>query len=238
MLTNSMEEHRVEMTNYVVPFDFDGNRFAWVEFLSENERNVCVFYADSNYKWNSSINKDFGHISHLKLMPNNKLFLVRKLNLCEIRDIDKDFKLLHSFTHIGDEVIAVDYYINSSKIIMNDMELENIQVNNRDNEKYVKIPVVKNLEGEGDRELVPVNENNVNEENISIFLLDIDGNVNTWENYTISKLYNLYDMKDISQDMKDKQFFSMGYPYYIKVNAGYHIISTDNGVLIIKKASD
>lgn len=234
-----MDDYLVEMTNYTVPFDFDGNRLAWVEFLSETERNVCVYYADSNYKWFYQINKDFGHISHLRLLPNNKIFLVRKLNQCEIRQADKDFKLLHSFSSIGDEVIATDFYHNSSRIALNEMEMDNIQINNKNNEQYIKIPAVKNNEiniNVNERE--NVEEENVNDENISIVMLDIDGNINVWENFTITKRVNLYDMKDISQEFKDKQFFSMGYPYYIKANSGYYVVSTDHGVIVIKKTAE
>ena len=34
---------------------------------------------------------------------------------------------------------------------------------------------------------------------------------------------------------QSKQFFSMGYPYYIKSNMKYYAISTDHGVFVIKK---
>jgi hypothetical protein len=220
------------MSNYTVPFDFDGNRIAWVEFLSQTERNICVYYLDTDTKWFYPIKKDFEHISHLKLLPNNKIFIVRKLNLCEIRETNDEFKVLHKFNHIGDEVIAVDFYYNSSKILLNEMELDNIHVN-KNNDQYVKIPVDKNLANANKHE-----EENINEENISIVLLDLDGNVNLYENFGIAKKFNLYEMNDISEDMKNKQFFSMGYPYYIKANMNYISISTDHGVIIIKKTSE
>lgn len=227
ILTNYQDDYLVEMSNYSVPFDFDGNKIAWVEFLSESLRNICVFYLDTNNKWFYQINKEFGHISHVKILPKNKIFLVRQLNQCEIRDINSEFKLLYKFKNFGDEVIATDFYINSSKILLNDMELDNIQID-KHNDKYVKISIDNNIIKE---------EENINEENISISLLDIDGNVNIYENFEITKRFNLYEMKDINQDLKNKQFFSMGYPYLIKSNPNYSAISTDHGVLIIKHHS-
>jgi hypothetical protein len=253
ILTNSMDDYFVDMTNYAVPFDFDGGRLAWVEFLSENERNVCVYFSENNFKWTYEIKKDFGHISQLKLMPNNKIFLTRNLNQCEIRECDKDFKVLYKFTHIGDETLAVDYYVNSSKILLNDMELDNIQIGkgNEDREKdYIKIPVNNinigadeklGFEGNDGKEMIHIKEGGedliVSDENITIPLLDIDGNLNVWENLSVMKLFNLYDMKDINEEYKNKQFFSMGYPYYVKSNSNYFAISTDHGVFVIKKGN-
>jgi hypothetical protein len=44
-------------------------------------------------------------------------------------------------------------------------------------------------------------------------------------------------MKDINEEYKNKQFFSMGYPYYVKSNSNYFAISTDHGVFVIKKGN-
>jgi len=232
---NSSTEYAIDSTNYIVPHDFDDSKFAWVEFLSEKERNICIYSFEKLRKYSYLVDKKFGHISFLRLLANNKLFIVRNLNKCEIRDLNSDFKLIHSFDHIGDEVIAVDIYVNSSKIILNEMELQNIQVKNKDNyntEDYLKIPIKQNNQYDNQVKGVEGHKN-IEEENISIVLLDIDGNINIWENLSITKRFNLYDIKGIDKDLKDKQFFSMGYPYFIKANQNYYAISTDHGVFII-----
>ena len=224
-------------TNYSVPHDFDNFRYAWIEFLSEKERNICVYTFEILKKWSFHIEKKFGHISFLKLLPNNKLFLVRNLNMCEIREISSEFKILHSFNHIGDEVIAVDIYLNSSKIILNDekalqnMEIKKKGVYNSNTEDYLKIPVENNRNTKD----IPVHDVAAEDVNISIVLLDIDGNVNIWENLCLTKIFNMYNIKEIDKDYKEKQFFSMGYPYYIKYNQSYFAISTDHGVFVIKQ---
>lgn len=216
------------MTNYSVPFDFDGERFVYVEYLSEKERNLCVYYINQNVKWMHALDKSFGHISHCKLLPNNRLFLVRSLVLCEIREITDDFLVIQNFKHIGDEVIAVDVFRNPSRVLGNEVEMNQINVkrdglmklNKPENNVFLQ---VEELKQDND------------EDNLSITLLDIDGNVNVYENLNISKKFNLFEMKDISKDLKEKQFFSMGYPYYIKTSLGFFAISTDHGILLIKR---
>ena len=110
---------RLPMTNYIVPFDFDGENFAWVEFTGPDERNICIANVINNlnnknnkvvetFKYN--IGKNFGHISHLKILNDSKIFLVHSLNICEIRLLNKDFTLIESFKHIGDEVYAINIY--------------------------------------------------------------------------------------------------------------------------------
>ena len=117
---------RLPMTNYIVPFGFDGEYFAWVEFIGPGERNICIanvidYKNNKNnkednlvetYKKNidKNIDKKFGHISYLKILNDSKIFIVHSLNICEIRQLNKEFTLLESFKHIGDEVYAVDIY--------------------------------------------------------------------------------------------------------------------------------
>ena len=112
---------RLPMTNYIVPFCFDGENFAWVEFTGADKRNICIANGINNFMkpnphnntitpYKKSIDKSFGHISHLKIMDKTKIFLVHSLNICEIWELNKDFTLLESFQHIGDEVYAFDIY--------------------------------------------------------------------------------------------------------------------------------
>ena len=67
-----------------------------------------------------------------------------------------------------------------------------------------------------------------------IAILDIDGNVNFYENNILSKKFNLYEIKEINKEQKKKMFFSMGYAYYIKCNKNFVCISTDHGCYVIK----
>jgi hypothetical protein len=208
------------MTNYIVPFDFDSRYFTWVEFLSDSERNICAYFFETKTRWSHSVGKNFGHISHCKLIPGDKILIVRDLNIIEIRQLDESFKIVQSFKNIGDEVIAIDVYFNNSKFLMSE-DVDNVQVG-RNNDHVIKIQRENN-------------EEHPTDDNMSIITLDIDGNVNVWENLNITKRFNLYDLPEISSEHKKKQFFSMGYPYFIKANMNFFAVSTDHGVFVIKK---
>lgn len=241
---NSKELKSIKMTNYSVPLDFCDNKFIWVEYLSEKDRNFCVInFKGSVPPYKKLLQKEFGHISHCKLLRNGKIFMVRSLNKCEIRQLDEDLKVTNSFEHIGDEVYAVD-------IIYDDELNEGINKQNISEPECIKV-IVSNSKKK-DKEIFQTKENdelnNKNKENqinltlekkddvnFSIILLDIDGGVNIWRNNEIVQLFNLYDISNIEQDHKDKQFFSLGYAYYIRYDGLYFAISSDHGCYIITK---
>ena len=261
-------------TNYTVPFDFNGKFFLWVEFLSAKERNICVsliplLKTDKPYK--HSLDKNIGHISQAKLLPNNKVFIVHSLNKCEIRQLNKDFTLLEKFEHIGEEVLAIDVvlYNNYDNNFMNNnteeinkevmflkdykkdlskkkktleplnintntrriLETSDIQQNNKNQ---------KDLNGYEYNENLTIKQNRINdnlENNINNYCfatLDVDGNVNLYKNKKEINLFNLFNIEDIPQDHKDKNFFGMGYAYYMKTDLNYFCISSDHGCYIIK----
>ena len=334
---------KLPMTNYIVPFCFDGQNFAWVEFTGPEKRNICLANVLKNLVQKNSTNninpykkdidRNFGHISHLKIMDKDKIFLVHSLNICEIRQLNNDFTLLESFQHIGDEVYAVDIYYSNEYLRNSDNEKESSNLDFLlDHNNYLNLNLKKcnesndknsNLINNNDKSVIingkindetfsknesesnnnedkPIeksktefisqkikqNNNNFNDKNgddkkiiienfancsgkseckksiennfennednkneeiknnsnnsdvdspFSIITLDIDGNINLYQNKKEKTLFNLYNFKEISQKMKNDQFFSMGYEYYIKTNLNYICVSTDHGCIIIKK---
>lgn len=117
-------------SNYTVPFDFDGKKFLWVEFLSSKTRNICVseiplLKEDKPYKYLLDVN--IGHISQAKLLPNNRVVIVHSLNKCEIRELNSAFTLIERFDHIGEEVLAIDIFINEeNENIINHKNIDDI----------------------------------------------------------------------------------------------------------------
>ena len=117
---------KLPMINYIVPFCFDGQNFAWSNLQGRlrngcpEKRNICLanvlnnLFQKNNTKninpYKKDIDKNFGHISPLKTMDKEKNFLVHSLNFSEIRQLNNDFTLLESFQHIGDEIYSVDIY--------------------------------------------------------------------------------------------------------------------------------
>ena len=252
----------IEMTNYSVPFDFDGDRFVWLDNLSKNERRLCIFFTlSSQTQINIMLDKKYGHISHIKLLPNNQMFIVRNNNRCEIRTSDPSFSLIYKFIHIGNEVIASAVYIEGSKLRKDLINNSNCN-NSHHNDLYLKINNVDKASNNGnillnnnvtiavkEKEseiigLAPTVRSDIKlsstrdiKENIkySIATLDYDGNVNLFKEGEEKTLFNMYSIKNIDKKYKEKEFFSIGFPYYITYNAKYYAIATDHGVFVIEK---
>ncbi len=251
-LTNIENEQKInfniQMTNYSIPLDFNGLYFIWVEFLSDKERNLCIKNVLDNNEpsFKLGLDKNFGHISHCKIINDYNIFLVRDLNKCEIREINEKFTLIKSFKSIGDEVIAIDYFFKHEKTQNEFLDEKNFNLNKNDEILKVKsIPLTTgNLINKSSENDIMKECNNSNKDssihdidktfNGIIAILDIDGNVNFYENNILSKKFNLYDIKEINKEQKKKMFFSMGYAYYIKCNKNFVCISTDHGCYVIK----
>ena len=270
---------KIKSTNYFVPLDFDGYNFCWVEYLNDKkDRNLCVQYINKdevidkvNFKF--KVDKSYGHISHAKLLDANKILIIHDLNKCDIRKINQKFDLLESFTHIGNEVYAVDIYFQESHTFYEEKEnnkvdikkkvLESFAFNNDhiytilDDEKVIKINkgYMKKYDFDRNGNYKISNSNefktdslsllknmskkiNYNNDSMAIITLDIDGNVNNYENRKEETLFNLYNLEGISQDHKDKKFFDMGYIYYIKTDLNYFCIATDHGCFIVKRINN
>jgi len=174
-------------------------------------------------------------------MNDYRIFLVRDLNKSEIREINKEFTLIKSFKNIGDKIIAIDIFIRSN---IEKNNSKHIDINSEKNDilkvRYEKNINLNNKSSENDI----IKENSINKISSindseryfdgTIAILDIDGNVNFYENDIISKKFNLYDIKEINNEQKKKMFFSMGYAYYIKCNKNFICISSDHGCYVIK----
>lgn len=231
------EKGSFSMSNYSVPLDFDIHFFVWVEFLSQQEKNLCVANLDNlkEKPIKKLFKRDFGHISHCKIYPKNKIFLVRNFNICEIREINHDFSLVNSFVSFGDEVYAIDIFFEHEQRIFFRNEIEKNYIGNKNNSD-IFIQPNKNIPTTNNNIINKnIKNENINLNNICIYLLDINGNVNLWDGNKIKILFNLYEIENINQVEKNKKFFSMGYSYYIKCNKNFICITTDHGCYVIKK---
>ena len=110
---------KIQLSNYCVPFDFDGDRFLFLDYITKEERRICIYYTLSDLDaYECVIEKEFGHISHMKLISkeDNKIFLCRNNNNCEIHLLDENFTCIESWKHIGTDNISSFVYIKESKI--------------------------------------------------------------------------------------------------------------------------
>ena len=181
----------IDMSNYCVPFDFDGDKYVFVDFLEEKKRMFEIYdIKNQNHILNFEIEKykeKIGHISLLQLLKNNTMFLVRDYNICEIRNLQ--FDLLKVFNLNQNEILAYDIYYQRED----------------DPESFI------------------------------IYLVDIKCNIiqYSYKNNKVKLLLNLEEL-DIDQVIKDQKYFSMGYPYYIKVSKHYMAISSDYGCILLQ----
>ena len=150
LIANRKTSGKIIMHNYSVPFDFDGEDFLFVDFLSKEEREICLFDTIRNkFIYCHSITKNFGHISHMKILMNKekKIFLCRNDLHCEIHLLDDDFTCVEYFEHIGDDIINIFIYFKESKI---DEEFKT---------KIKKEKKILNLNGNNYDDIVKINNN-------------------------------------------------------------------------------
>ena len=238
------------------------------------------------------IDKKFGHISHMKLLPHGSIFLCRNLFICEIYKYENNnnnttdgennnnFILLNMWVHNKNkEIISSNIYILGNKINneYNNNKIKNEYTNkneihknsnlNQKNKKKINYSLhnlinddnsidsavsknkildlyksndeilnIKNKESELNKEEIK------NEDTYYIITLDIDGNFNLYYNDNkieiINTLFNIYKIKNISNNNKNLSLFSVGFPYYITMNEYYYIITTDYGIFVISKSKE
>ena len=113
------------------------------------------------------------------------------------------------------------------------IEYPKVYKGNKNPEKKINDDIATNSVGYLDKNGIKYS-NSINVQNLYIVTLDIDGNINLYNEGQEKVLFNLYNLSTIEKDYKEKQFFSMGYAYYIKTNLHYFCISSDHGCFIIK----
>ena len=140
----------IEMFSFSVPFDFNGDKFLFLDYQTKETRRICIYYTLTQRKpFIQIINKEFGHISHMKLLDDDKIFLVRNYTQCEIYKIGEKLTLVEEWRHEGEEVIAVEIYIGGTKVTygINNLKI-NEDVNNGGDKNMSTRRVLKNDEKE------------------------------------------------------------------------------------------
>ena len=124
--TNEFINGYIKMSNYNIPFDFDGDNFLYIDFIDESKRSINILQTLTNkIKFKYLLDKKFGHISHMKFLPENCIFLCRNLCVCEVYKYkfneininDNNFILLNMGVHnYNKEIISSNVYIPGNKI--------------------------------------------------------------------------------------------------------------------------
>ena len=237
IIDNKEFEGKIRMSNYTVPFDFNGTYYIYIDFLKKNKRKFGIHDVTTENE-NGEENKEneeenieneeekenkdnkvfiienfkekIGHISHLKIIKNNKIFIVRDYNICEIRNCN--FELIKKLNIKSNEILNFDIIFNviGEDNNENKSESKNIKENNNDNP---------------------------DDESFYLILIDIDCNIILYNSKEDKSeiLFNLEtDNLNIDKDIKEQKFFSFGYPYYIRITKKYIAISSDYGCILVQ----
>ena len=246
----TIEKGMIKTTNYIVPFDFNGKYFILLQFFTVTERMLCSFNVFTMKAWKRLLRQEFGLLNYCKFINDNKLFIVRKFNICEIRIMDDNFTLAETFNHLGDRVIGLDFFYKISKSVKNVKNSKIIELNKKKDRDEISETETKkffnnnNLNSEENsisnykNNIFNNSENIKANTNINIILLDIDGNVNYYNNKKeMICLFNINKVPEIDKSVREKGLFSLNYPYMIKFYHPYLAISTDNGCYIFQLIS-
>ena len=246
----TIEKGMIKTTNYIVPFDFNGKYFILLQFFTVTERMLCSFNVFTMKAWKYLLRQEFGLLNYCKFINDNKLFIVRKFNICEIRIMDDNFTLTETFNHLGDRVIGLDFFYKITKSVKNVKNSKIIELNKKKDRDEISETETKkffnnnNLNSEENsisnykNNIFNNSENIKANTNINIILLDIDGNVNYYNNKKeMICLFNVNKVPEIDKSVREKGLFSLNYPYMIKFYHPYLAISTDNGCYIFQLIS-
>ena len=165
------------------------------------------FYNDNENNQNILSNKQIEGVNMYK-KENNEIMFNKEYK----KEMTKGKKILNSINTNTNRILETSENQQKNKH----------QINMNENDEYLTIKQNKK------------NDNNININNICISTLDIDGNVNLYKNKKETTLFNLFNIENIPKDHKDKNFFGMGYAYYMKTDLNYFCISSDHGCYIIK----
>ena len=242
-----IEKGFIKTTNYIVPFDFDGKYFILLQFFTVTERMLCSFNVITLKTWKHLLREDFGVLNYCKFINDNKVFIVRKFNLCEIRIMDDNFTITHSFQNLGDKVIGLDFFYKITKSVNKSTNV--LDLNKKKDKDDIsetetkKLYYNNNLSGEdnlnssfGDKNNILYNSENIRANtDINFILLDVDGNVNFYNvDKGIKNLFNVNKVNEIDKSIREKGLFSLNYPYMIKYYHPFLAMSTDDGCYIFQ----
>ena len=213
---DSTEEGFIEMSNYSVPFDFRDDIFLFLEHIRDNKRNICIyeFKGEKKEKNNEKkilieIDKNFGNISFLKIINKNLILMVRNYNDIEIYNIENEFKLISSYKN-NYEINDIDFFeINNENEKNDDIISTNV--------KYKQYNII----------FFDVEQN--------IFELKFVGGSNVNLEKNINFQININNIKEISQNLKDKGLFNLDFPYYIRNSPHYVAITSDQACFLFRK---
>ena len=214
-----LEEGKITMSNYAVPFDFRHNCFLFLEYIQKEIRNLRIYYfkgKESSEKILFRLDKTWGHISFAKILNKNIILIVRNYNLIEIYNIENQPKLVGEFKN-DFEINAIDFY-----------ELNNENNNKSENDSLINAKVK-------DEQMFYIIFIDINENIVELKFKYNNINSQNKQQLDMNIMKNLKNIKGINEDLKNKGLFNLDFPYYIKNSPSYIAVTTDLTCFLFKK---
>ena len=235
----------IEANNFTVPFDFDGSYLLYIEYISENKRKICIFDTlkeELFFEYLISINDDIGHISFMRFLPGNKIFLVRNNNICEIRQINDKFSPIETWEHFGEEVVSIQIYLEGSKlssvfardnfIIKNESDNLSFNSNEKEDEKVVKIRINNiNLYNSSLREIKKRNKHNIFDGNWDLNDINIVNNYTNKNNFDEMLGVNVYKNNNNKNISKNNEYSLYSFAT-LDINGNFNIHKNNQTVVL------
>ena len=137
LISSEIIKGEIYLSNFVVPFDFDGDLFLFLDYKSKDQRIISVEYTSSlKQRFDYLITEEnFGHISHMKLLTKEKILIVRNDKIFEIRYLNENLDIIEKWEHLGDDIINICFIINENnklrdELINEESNMNNISINN------------------------------------------------------------------------------------------------------------
>ena len=208
--TGEIIKGNIRLSNFVIPFDFDGDLFLFIDFLSKEEKFIGIIYTltkRENYIYKIN-DVNFGHISHMKLITEKTIFLIRNEIQCEIRYLNEDFDCIEKFEHVGNDIISCSLYKNENMNSLIDLINDDIKEKSDENDlNKSKVKLESNI-----LRLFENNKNNVantnNKQKIFSYI-NIDQTVNKKNKSRTKKKNNLQNVSNIYQYKEKKMITSL-----------------------------
>ena len=234
----------MDLSNYVIPFDFNGDMFLFVDYKSKEEKFIGIEYTitqKERYVYNIKDPKKFGHISHMKLIPNGKIFIIRNEIECEIRCINDDFDVIEKYEYCGIEAISCCFYKNEKEEsyinLVDDIDYEQNDNNrgeiNKSNAEKIEVNIKRLFENKLNLKESKEKTNLINSK-ITMNNNNIYNNINNKSRMNkISKNSDDGDLNDVKIYGKIKKIissFDNENNSYIKNNGKYSCIHTETSI--------
>ena len=207
----------VIFTQNCVPFDFDGARLLWMQYLSRESREVYVYdFAMKEKQTVLTFSKRDGIVSHMKFIGDSVFYVKDTKNLIKY-DIKKK-----SSTLIGTTQDAVIALFVTPNLIREADRSEEEKVGFQNEHEIDE----ESKASDGRYTLCCLDES----ENIYVF----KGGNETGKKSTTVISENIKRMGNLPQELREKDLFGMGYPYYATLYSNFIAFSSDYGVVLLR----